>query len=243
MKKFTGDVELYEYHLREIPDILNDVVIDGGFNICDNNIKTLNNFPADCYAIYLSGNPITSLVGIKQKYVSFLEANRLKISNLDGCPEEVKVLIVQNNQRFNSLQGSLKKISEGGTLLIKYTSLSSLDGLPVIGNRATVDLSYNKLTSLIGMPKKCHNFRISGNPLTNLIGGPEHITGNFDCYEHKLQNFDGFPRIIEGNVNMSIGGGMFNNPLMKVKSYFEKELRSRCKIYGYVSLSEHYEQI
>lgn len=242
MKKFIGDIELYDYHLKEIPDVLNDLVIDGDFNIGDNSIKTLNNFPAKCDAIYLSGNPLTSFVGIKQKYVSFLEANRTKISNLDGCPETVNKLVIKNCGRFNSLQGSLKKISDDGMLHITNTSLTSLENFPILGTRVSVNIQYNKITSLIGMPKKCYTLKLSANPLTTLIGCPEHITGDFYLYEHNLSTLDGFPKVIEGNVFMSTSA-IFNNPLMKVKSYFERELRSRCKIYGKVDLSEYYEQI
>lgn len=80
MKKITGDVDLSNLYLKEIPEILNDVVIeDGMFNIDGNSIKNLNNFPISCNTLHLSRNPITSLVGIKPKQVWYLEANRTKI--------------------------------------------------------------------------------------------------------------------------------------------------------------------
>ena len=43
MKQIRGDVDLADLYLKEIPSILNDVVIEGDFDISDNNIKkTIN---------------------------------------------------------------------------------------------------------------------------------------------------------------------------------------------------------
>ena len=51
MKKIIGDVKLDDLHLREIPEILNDVHIEGDVHITDNHIRNLNNFP-----LYTSSN-------------------------------------------------------------------------------------------------------------------------------------------------------------------------------------------
>ncbi len=48
-------------------------------------------------------------------------------------------------------------------------------------------------------------------------------------------NFDGFPKMIEGDVFMTVSR-MFGNPLMIQHAYFERELRQRCKIYGRIEL-------
>jgi hypothetical protein len=77
MKQIDGTVNLSDYLLKEIPSILNDVVIKGTLDISDNRIKNLNNFPLECDGVDLSDNPLTSLVGIKQKRMGILILNIL----------------------------------------------------------------------------------------------------------------------------------------------------------------------
>ena len=96
LKQIDGIVNLSDYLLKEIPSILNDVVIKGTLDISDNRIRNLNNFPLECDSVDLSDNPLTSLVGIKQKRMGVLILNRTKIQNLEGCPELVSQLIIKN---------------------------------------------------------------------------------------------------------------------------------------------------
>jgi hypothetical protein len=236
MTTIKGNVDFSDYDFKEVPSILNDVSIEGSLNIADNRIKNLNNFPLDCESVYLSGNPLTSLVGIKQKYIRDLEASRTKIQNLEGCPETVFNLLIKNSPSFNSLRGTLKRISGSpGYLTITGTSLQTLEHCPQTNGNLSFRINYNKITSLVGMPDKCHDLDISDNNLTTLIGCPQHITGNFACKSNDLINFDGFPRVVGGDVFMSVSR-MFGNPLMIQYHYFERELRQRCKIYGQVEL-------
>ena len=123
MKKITGDVNLNNLYLREIPSILNDVSIEGILNIADNRIKNLNNFPLECDSVDLSDNPLTSLVGIKQKYIRDLEASRTKIQNLEGCPEIVSQLLIKNCASFKLGQKSLSvAIDHEGTIYAGHTT-------------------------------------------------------------------------------------------------------------------------
>ena len=238
MKKITGDVILSNLYLREIPSILNDVVIeDGMFNIDGNNIKNLNNFPLSCNTLHLSRNPIASLVGIKQKQVWYLEANKTKIKNLEGCPEIVTTLDIKDVITFNSLKGNLKKINTNGNFIIQGCSLSSLDNFPIIEKGVLIYISENKITSLLGMPTKCHHLNINRNGLKTLIGCPTYITGNFRCKYNNLEDLDGFPTVIDGDCIMTLSP-IFNNQLMMQRSYFEKELHKRCRISGVVRLSD-----
>jgi hypothetical protein len=238
MKKITGDVILSNLYLKEIPSILNDVVIeDGMFNIDGNSIKNLNNFPLSCNTLHLSRNPITSLVGIKPKQVWYLEANRTKIKNLEGCPEIVTTLDIKDVITFNSLKGNLKKINTNGNFIIQGCSLSSLDNFPIIEKGVLIYLGDNKITSLLGMPTKCHHLNINNNGLKTLIGCSTHITGNFRCKNNNLEDLDGFPTVIDGDCIMTISP-IFNNQLMMQRSYFEKELHKRCRIYGEVRLTD-----
>ena len=238
MKQIDGTVNLSDYLLKEIPSILNDVVIKGTLDISDNRIKNLNNFPLECDGVDLSDNPLTSLVGIKQKRMGILILNRTKIQNLEGCPELVSQLIIKNSPSFNSLKGTLKNITgDFGYITIAGTSLQTLEHCPHTNGNINFYLPYNKLVSLVGMPSRCHHLNIAENNLTTLIGCPQYITGDFNCKYNNLINFDGFPRMIEGDVFMTVSR-MFGNPLMIQHGYFERELRQRCKIYGRIELSD-----
>ena len=238
MKQIDGTVNLSDYLLKEIPSILNDVVIKGTLDISDNRIRNLNNFPLECDSVDLSDNPLTSLVGIKQKRMGVLILNRTKIQNLEGCPETVFNLLIKNSPSFNSLRGTLKRISGSpGYLTITGTSLQTLEHCPKTNGDVNFYLPYNKLVSLVGMPSRCHHLNITENNLTTLIGCPQYITGDFNCKYNNLINFDGFPKMIEGDVFMTVSR-MFGNPLMIQHNYFERELHQRCKIYGRVELSD-----
>ena len=238
MKKIEGYVDLSDYDFREVPSILNDVSIEGILNIADNRIKNLNNFPLECDSVDLSDNPLTSLVGIKQKYIRDLEASRTKIQNLEGCPEIVSQLLIKNCASFNSLKGTLKEISgQPAYLTIRGTSLQTLEYCPKTNNNVSFRLDFNKITSLVGLPNKCNDLNISDNNLTSLVGCPQHIKGDFGCKNNNLKTFDGFPKVVEGDLYMTLSP-MFDNPLMMQSYYFEKEIRKRCKVYGGISLSE-----
>ncbi len=239
MKIIKGDVKLDDLHLREIPEILNDVHIEGDIHITDNHIRNLNNFPLSCnYAEIQYNSMLTSLVGIKQKRMKGLEIRKAKINNLEGCPEIIdEFLMIKHCSNFTSLQGTLKEFA-GIYFTIIYTSLKDMKHCPVTtGEFTNFQLKYNNIDSLVGMPKKCHDLNISENKLKTLVGCPEHITGNFICNNNDLQNLDGFPKLIELNCIMTVSS-LFNNHDMMFHSQFERELRKRCVIKGEVELSD-----
>ena len=136
---------------------------------------------------------------------------------------------------FNSLKGTLKKINKNGNFIIQGCSLSSLDNFPILDSNVLIYLSENKLTSLVGMPTKCHHLNINSNGLKTLVGCPTHITGNFRCKYNNLEDLDGFPTVINGDCIMTLSP-IFNNQLMMQRSYFERELHKRCIISGEVRL-------
>ena len=241
MKKIIGDVKLDDLHLREIPEILNDVHIEGDIHITDNHIRNLNNFPLSCnYAEIQYNSYLTSLVGIKQKRIKGLEIRKSKINNLEGCPEIIdEYLMIKNCSRFTSLQGTLKEFA-GIHFTITFTSLKDMKHCPVTTGAVTnFSLRHNKLESLVGMPTKCHDLNINSNGLKTLVGCPEHITGNFFCSNNDLQNLDGFPKLIEGDCLMTVSS-LFNDPFMQIHAQFERELRKRCVIKGEVDLYDVY---
>ena len=241
MKKIIGDLKLDKLYFREIPEILNDVHIEGNIQIADNQIRNLNNFPLSCnYAEIQYNSYLTSLVGIKQKRMKGLEIRKSKINNLEGCPEIIdEYLMIKNCSRFTSLQGTLKEFA-GIHFTITFTSLKDMKHCPVTTGAVTnFQLRQNKLESLVGMPTKCHDLNINTNKLKTLVGCPEHITGNFFCSNNDLQNLDGFPKLIEGDCLMTVSS-LFNDPFMQIHAQFERELRKRCVIKGEVDLYDVY---
>ena len=241
MKKIIGDLKLDKLYFREIPEILNDVHIEGNIQIADNQIRNLNNFPLSCnYAEILHNRNLNSLVGIKQKRMKGLEIRQSKINNLEGCPEIIdEYLMIKNCSRFTSLQGTLKEFA-GIHFTITFTSLKDMKHCPVTTGAVTnFSLRHNKLESLVGMPTKCHDLNINSNGLKTLVGCPEHITGNFFCSNNDLQNLDGFPKLIEGDCLMTVSS-LFNDPFMRIHAQFERELRKRCVIKGEVDLYDDY---
>ena len=241
MKKIIGDLKLDNLYLREIPEILNDVHIEGDIHITDNHIRNLNNFPLSCnYAEIQYNINLNSLVGIKQKRIKGLEIRKSKINNLEGCPEIIdEYLMIKNCSRFTSLQGTLKEFA-GIHFTITFTSLKDMKHCPVTTGAVTnFSLRHNKLESLVGMPTKCHDLNINTNKLKTLVGCPEHITGNFFCSNNDLQNLDGFPKLIEGDCLMTVSS-LFNDPFMRIHAQFERELRKRCVIKGEVDLYDVY---
>jgi hypothetical protein len=239
MKKIIGDLKLDKLYFREIPEILNDVHIEGNIHITDNQIRNLNNFPLSCnYAEILHNINLNSLVGIKQKRMKGLEIRQSKINNLDGCPEIIdEYLMIKHCNYFTSLQGTLKEFT-GKYFTITFTSLKDMKNCPVTTGEVTnFQLRQNKLESLVGMPTKCHDLNISENKLKTLVGCPEHITGNFFCSNNDLQNLDGFPKLIEGDCLMTVSS-LFNDPFMQIHAQFERELRKRCVIRGELELND-----
>ena len=239
MKKIIGDLKLDNLYLREIPEILNDVHIEGDVHITDNHIRNLNNFPLSCnYAEIQYNSMLTSLVGIKQKRIKGLEIRKAKINNLEGCPEIIdEYLMIKHCSYFTSLQGTLKEFA-GIYFTITHTSLKDMKHCPVTtGVLTNFQLRFNNIDSLVGMPTKCHDLNISDNKLKTLVGCPEHITGNFFCNDNDLQNLDGFPKLIDGLCIMTVSS-LFNNHDMMFHSQFEKELRKRCVIRGGLELHD-----
>ena len=55
-----------------------------------------------------------------------------------------------------------------------------------------LDISSNKLTSLVGCPNHITgDFIYRYTDLTSLIGGPQRVDGNYDCTDNNLKSFDG----------------------------------------------------
>jgi hypothetical protein len=65
------------------------------------------------------------------------------------------------------------------------------------------DCSYKKLTSLDGAPQAVIDFNCYRNNLTNLIGGPQDLTGDYACFRNELTSLEGAPPELGGNFDCS----------------------------------------
>ena len=65
MKVIKGDVNLNYLHLREIPEILKDVSIEGALGLSNNNLRSLKNCPRKIAGLFSCTNNrgLQSLIG------------------------------------------------------------------------------------------------------------------------------------------------------------------------------------
>jgi len=192
MKVIKGDVNLNYLHLREIPEILKDVSIEGALGLYNNNLRSLKNCPKKIDGLFNCGN-------------------NKGLQSLIGGPEQVGAIDVHN------------------------CSLTNLEGFPkLIKTNARVDISGNKLTSLVGLPKEVGKLTIYNNPglktlqgcpkiirgsfealwlsITNMIGGPTVVYDDLHLYDTEINSLEGFPKKVGGNIflgNTPLGSILF----------------------------------
>ena len=184
MKTIEGDVNLTELNFKEIPEILKDVHIKGGFYIPYNRLKNLNNSPAKVDLIFnCSTNRIRNFVG-GPKEVGQLQAIQCGLTSLEGFPK-----IITPNNRYVK-----------GRVDISHNNLTSLVGLPesIDGN---LMIGSNPLKSLQGCSRSINgDFEAFNTQITSMIGGPEIIKGDCFINETELTSLEGFPKHIGGNL-------------------------------------------
>jgi hypothetical protein len=81
-----------------------------------------------------------------------------------------------------------------------------LTKLPLKFGRVSGDFwcSYNKLTTLEGVPKEVGgNFSCRNNNLTSLEGAPKEVGGDFWCSNNKLTTLEGAPKEVGGGFSCS----------------------------------------
>ena len=63
-KSIEGDVSLESLYLKDIPDILNGVAVNGYLYLCNNKLSSLNNCPISVGGKFeVFKNKLTSLIG------------------------------------------------------------------------------------------------------------------------------------------------------------------------------------
>ena len=162
------------------------------------------------------------------------------------------------NRNLKSLLGGPKEV---GNIIVHNCSLGDLNGFPKI-NKANghVDISSNRLTSLVGLPTivvgklSIYNnpglktlagcpelvrgdFEALWLPITNCIGGPKYVGGDLYLYDTEINSLEGFPKEVNGNVflgNTPLGSILFptnGGQTSKAHALYD-EIREICKIHG-----------
>lgn len=162
------------------------------------------------------------------------------------------------NRNLKSLLGSPKEV---GNIIVHNCGLRDLNGFPKI-NKANghVDISSNRLTSLVGLPTivvgklSIYNnpglktlagcpelvrgdFEALWLPITNCIGGPKYISGDLYLHDTEINSLEGFPKEVSGNVylgNTPLGSILFpqnDGQTSKAHALYD-EIRKICKIHG-----------
>lgn len=235
-KIIKGSVYLNALYLKELPDILNGIEIDGDFSLYNNSLRTLKNSPSKVAGNFdITQNQITSFEHAPL-LVGNINAALNKISSLQGFPHCDGNIILSNN-KITMLQDLPHRC---GRLDISSNPISSLQGCPRIIGRRTSSSGASKLGSF-----DCYN-----TDIRNMVGGPEHIWGYCDLSYTKLESLEGFPKTIGGNLYL--GNTAIGDILWPAKENFETRLKSDelikqieniCDIGGSIYKDEnHYEE-
>lgn len=189
-KYIKGDVNLSMLYLKEIPEILNGIDIDGSLILSGNGLTTLNNFPELVTEnIDLVRNPLISLKGIKQNFITTLKVGG-KFPDFEGCPPNVTRLTCVGNIRLTSLKHMPTNISE---IKIMAGSLKSLEHLTQ-NQRCTYTLMDCRIKSLVGLPTRCRALNVAFNDFEDFTGAPEIVDGTFNCGHNPIVSLKGFPK-------------------------------------------------
>ena len=104
-----GDLNLSELGLTELPEILNDISVDGDFMCGYNKLTSLKNSPKHVNgSFYCYGNKLTSLKGAPEYVGGNFYCNGNKLESLEGAPEYVGGNFYCNGNKLESLEGAPK---------------------------------------------------------------------------------------------------------------------------------------
>jgi len=223
MKVIKGDVNLNYLHLREIPEILKDVSIEGALGLSNNNLRSLKNCPRKIAGLFSCTNNrgLQSLIGGPEQ-VGAIDVHNCNLTSLEGFPKIVK-------------SGNFS----GGRVDVSGNKLTSLVGLPEELGELVI---YNNpgLKTLQGCPKIIRGgFESLWLPITNMIGGPTVVYDDLLLYDTEINSLEGFPKEVGGNIflgNTPLGSILFptrNTPETKKKSEeLLSKIHSICDIGG-----------
>ena len=89
-KKIIGDVNLSDLYLKQLPEILKDVSIDGHFYCSNNKLTSLINAPKTVGGNFVcSYNKLTSLINAPKTVGGTFRCAYNNLTSLDGAPKTV----------------------------------------------------------------------------------------------------------------------------------------------------------
>jgi len=175
-------------------------------DIGPSEIKNLEGGPKEVGGDYvISGggsSKIESLKGSPKKIIKNFKINRpVEVKSLEGGPKEVGGDFYIPLGKYEDLKGSPRKV--GGDFYIGSPNLISLEGSPVEVNSYSISEGSPKLSSLKGITQKAKNIDVFQTNISNLIGCPEVISGNFSLSDNNsLVSLEGGPKRVGGNYGV-----------------------------------------
>ena len=215
--------------------------IDGSVNLSNLYLKEI---PEILNGVHIKGDFDVSFNVLKS-----LNNSPVKVDGAFKC---------MYNRNLKSLLGGPKEV---GNIIVHNCSLRDLNGFPKIKKaNGHVDVSGNRLTSLVGLPKiVVGKLSIYNNPglktlngcsehikgdfealwlsITNCIGGPNYVGGDLYLHDTEINSLEGFPKEVTGNVylgNTPLGSILFpqnDGGTSKAHALYD-EIRKICKIQG-----------
>ena len=215
--------------------------IDGSVNLSNLYLKEI---PEILNGVHIKGDFDVSFNVLKS-----LNNSPVKVDGAFKC---------MYNRNLKSLLGGPKEV---GNIIVHNCSLGDLNGFPKIKKaNGHVDVSGNRLTSLVGLPKiVVGKLSIYNNPglktlngcsehikgdfealwlsITNCIGGPKYVGGDLYLHDTEINSLEGFPKEVTGNVylgNTPLGSMLFpqnDGGTSKAHALYD-EIRKICKIQG-----------
>ena len=89
-KKIVGNVDLSKLYLKELPEILKDISVDGHFYCSRNKLTSLSGSPQHVDGGFIcSNNSLTSLSGAPQHVGGHFYCYSNSLTSLSGAPQHV----------------------------------------------------------------------------------------------------------------------------------------------------------
>jgi hypothetical protein len=198
----SGSFDASYNHLKDLNGIKFGIV-DGDFDISDNELTTLEGSPEEVTGDFLcASNFLNSLEGGPRIVRGHYHCSNNDLFDLTGLAKGIHSLTALGNSLEN-IEGCPKMLT-GDFFIASNFGLNSLVGGPQVVD-GDYDCSSCALDSLEGAPEKVGGFfNCSNNNLETLKGGPKEVGGIYNCTENDLQTLEGLAEKI--GRTLAIGG-------------------------------------
>ena len=113
-KVIKGDVDLNNLYLKELPEWLSDVEVEGSFSCSFNKLTTLQGGPKTVRGgFYCDGNKLTTLQGAPKTVRGSFSCSDNKLTTLQGAPETIEGSFFCYDNKLTTLQGAPKTVGGG----------------------------------------------------------------------------------------------------------------------------------